>query len=242
MSTAVQTALKIVYPPRCLLCGDLVDRDFGLCGGCWRETPLISGLVCDLCGVPLPGENDASVVHCDKCLTTARPWSKGRAALVYKDNARRLVLALKHGDRHDVVHLVESWMIQAASSLVQPSTVIVPVPLHWSRMLKRKYNQSALMAQGVAQSYDCGFCPDALVRGRRTPILDGLGFEERFQALDSAISPHPKKCLVLKGAKVLLVDDVMTSGATLSACAQACLSAGADEIFVLVLARVAADI
>ena len=241
ISTAVQTALRLVYPPRCLLCQALVDRDFGLCGACWRETPMISGLVCDLCGVPLPGDDDAVEVHCDTCLRIARPWSKGRAALLYKDNARRLVLGLKHGDRHDVAHLVHSWMIRCAAELMEPSTLVVPVPLHWSRLLKRKYNQSALMAQGIAETYKSSYCPDVLVRKRRTQVLDGLDFDARFRTLNDAIFPHSKKGPALKGAKVLLVDDVMTSGATLSACAQACLSAGADEIFVLVLARAAAE-
>lgn len=239
---AVQTALRLVYPPRCLLCGDLVDTDFGLCGACWRDTPIISGLICDLCGVPLPGGGDTATVHCDRCLTTARPWSQGRAALVYKDNARRLVLALKHGDRHDVAHLVRRWMAQAATPLTDPSTLVVPVPLHWSRLLKRRYNQSALMAKDVARAHGCSYCPDALMRRRRTCVLDGLGFDDRFRALDGAISPHPKRSTQLRGSRVLLVDDVMTSGATLSACAQACLKAGAVEISVLVLARVATDI
>ncbi|TKA95662.1 ComF family protein, partial [Cereibacter changlensis] len=98
----LQAALRLLYPPQCLTCDALVTTDFGLCGPCWRETPFITGLVCDLCGTPLPGEDPGHAVHCDDCLTLARPWARGRAALLYKDNGRRIVLALKHGDRLDL--------------------------------------------------------------------------------------------------------------------------------------------
>ncbi len=239
--TAVQTALRSVYPPRCLLCGDLVAQDFGLCGECWRDTPIVSGLVCDLCGTQLPGQEQESGVHCDQCLKIARPWARGRSALLYKENGRRLVLALKHGDRHDVVRLVKNWMIRAASPLIDEKTLIAPVPLHWTRLMKRRYNQSALLAEDVARHFGTKYCPDLLMRSKRTKVLDGLDHNARFQAVDGAITLHPTHASKAIERNVLLVDDVMTSGATLSVCAQACLAAGANEIFVLVLARVALE-
>lgn len=239
--SGLQTALKLIYPSRCLLCGGSVDSDFGLCGPCWRETPIISGLCCDTCGVPLPGEDTGTPEYCDDCLTLARPWSRGRSALVYKDNARRLVLALKHGDRHDVVPLATVWMAQKAAPLVQEDTVFVPVPLHWTRLLKRRFNQSALLAQGVARALGRAECPDALVRRKATPSLDGMGVDQRFQTLQDVIEPHPKRANQISGRHVVLVDDVMTSGATLAACAQSCFSAGAKDVNVLTLARVQKD-
>ena len=90
----LQGALHLVYPPQCLTCDTRVTTDFGLCGACWRETGFVSGLVCDHCGTPLPGEDPGHAVHCDDCLTIARPWDRGRAALLYRDNGRRLVLSL----------------------------------------------------------------------------------------------------------------------------------------------------
>ena len=242
MASGIQTALRLIYPPRCTICGDQVDSDFGLCGPCWRDTPFISGLVCEACGVPLPGEEDPDqVVHCDECLKIARPWARGRAALLYRDNGRRLVLALKHGDRHDVVRPAAMWMARAAKPLLTDNTLIAPVPLHWVRMLRRRFNQSALLAQAVAEEAGLACCPDLLIRSRRTRSLEGLGFDARHQTLDGAITAHPKRRHRMAGRHVLLVDDVMTSGATFSAAAQACFASGAKDVSILALARVAKD-
>ncbi|WP_135502705.1 ComF family protein [Roseovarius aestuariivivens] len=238
---AIQTAIRLIYPPRCTLCGGLVDSDHGLCGPCWRDTPVISGLVCDTCGVPLPGTDAGTPEHCDDCLRVARPWDHGRAALLYRDNARRLVLALKHGDRHDIVRLATRWMAQAAGPLLAADTLIAPVPLHRLRLLSRRFNQSALLAQGLARVTGHAYCPDLLLRRKRTKTLDGLGFEARFSMLQDAITVHPRRATLLHNRPVLLVDDVMTSGATLSASAQACHAAGASGVAILTLARVAKD-
>ncbi|MEO1138763.1 MAG: ComF family protein [Pseudomonadota bacterium] len=238
---AIQTALRLVYPPRCTLCGGMVDSDFGLCGSCWRDTPVIAGLTCDACGVPLPGDIQDSTVQCDDCLKTARPWSHGRAALIYRDNARRLVLSLKHGDRHDIVPLAAKWMAQVVVPLLQADTLIVPVPLHWTRLLKRRFNQSALLAQATADLVGRPWCPDLLCRVRRTPSLDGLGFDARFQTLDRSVRVQGRRRHRIQGRNVILVDDVMTSGATLAACTQACFAGGAKDVSILTLARVAKD-
>ncbi len=242
MASGLQTALHLIYPPRCTICGDQVESDFGLCGPCWRDTPFISGLVCDACGVPLPGEEDAAqVVHCDDCMRIARPWQRGRAALLYKDNGRRLVLALKRGDRQDVVRPAALWMARAAKPLLTDNTLIAPVPLHWVRMLRRRFNQAALLAKAVADEAGLACCPDLLIRQRRTRSLEGLGFDARHQTLDGAIKAHPKRRHRMAGRHVLIVDDVMTSGATFSAAAQACFASGAKDVSILALARVAKD-
>jgi predicted amidophosphoribosyltransferase len=120
---------------------------------------------------------------------------------------------------------------------IPPDTMTVPVPLHWSRLLKRRYNQSALLAKSVADKLDLAWCPDALIRSKRTPSLEGLSYAARFETLDNAILPHPKRGAVMKGKPILLIDDVMTTGATLVACTQACLSAGSGPVRVLTLAR-----
>ena len=241
MVSVLQSALRLVYPPRCLTCDAQVDDDFGLCGTCWRDTPFISGLVCDQCGVPLPGEDLGEVELCDDCLRIARPWSRGRAALVYKDLGRKIVLSLKHGDRSDIARPAAGWLARAAEPMLARDTLVAPVPLHWSRMLKRRFNQSALLAEAFSRSLDLAYCPDLLIRSRRTPSLEGLSFDARFSATDGAIKPNPARASLCADRPVLLIDDVMTAGATLSACTQAAFAAGAKEVCVLVLARATKD-
>ena len=235
-----QTALRVLYPSKCVSCGERVESDFGLCGPCWRDTPFIEGLCCDSCGVPLPGESDETE-HCDACRSIARPWSRGRAAFVYRGNGRKLVLGLKRGDRHDIVRPAALWLARAAQPLLRENTLIAPIPLHWTRLLKRRFNQSALLAQALARRIDAAFCPDLLIRSVRTESLEGKSFEARFSTLGGAINAHPKRRHRMVGRHVLLVDDVMTSGATMAAAAEACFAAGACEVSALTLARVAKD-
>jgi len=190
--------------------------------------------------VPLPGESNEAE-HCDDCLTVARPWAQGRAALLYKDTARRLVLALKHGDRHDIVLPAARWTARALRPILPEDPLLVPVPLNFWRLAARRYNQSALLAKTLAAELDCDWCPDALIRPRRTPSLDGRSRDDRFGVLQGAIEPHPKRAAALRDRAVVIVDDVMTSGATLGAATEACHASGASRVVTVVLARVAKD-
>lgn len=237
----MQAALHLVYPPQCLNCGALVTSDFGLCGACWRQTPFITGLVCDLCGTPLPGKDSGKVEHCDDCLTIARPWSRGRAVMLYRDNGRSLVLALKHGDRQDLVRPMAGWMMRAAAPILEPGMILAPVPLHWLRLFRRRYNQSALLTTALAGLSALDHCPDLLIRRRRTPSQEGRGRDDRFRNMADAIAVHPRRAHLAEGRHVLIVDDVMTSGATLAAAAEACVAGGASAVSVLVMARVAKE-
>lgn len=218
-----------------------MESDFGLCGSCWRETSFVGGTVCDSCGIPLPGSGDGHRIECDDCMAQPHPWSHGRAALVYEGRARQMVLALKHGDRPDIARPAGRWMAQSAQPILVPDAVAVPVPLHWSRFLKRRYNQSALLAKSLAQVLRIAVCPDALQRRKRTAMLEGKTPEQRLATLKDAIRVNPNRMARLQGRTVLLIDDVMTTGATLSACSVACRVNGAKDVRVLTLARVAKD-
>ncbi|MGJ8546101.1 MAG: double zinc ribbon domain-containing protein [Sulfitobacter sp.] len=237
----LQRAVLQIYPPRCLTCGDLVSSDFGLCGPCWAEVSFIGGAVCDGCGHPLPGEIGDGAALCDGCLQEPKPWAQGRAALLYRGTGRKLVLSLKHGDRIEVARPVGKWMAQAVRGMVQPDSLIVPVPLHWRRMIKRRYNQSALLARAVARETGQGHCLDLLQRHKNTPPTEGKNREERLAMMADAITVNPKRVDFLAGRQVLLVDDVLTTGATLSACTKACIDAGSGAVRVVTLARVAKD-
>jgi ComF family protein len=172
---------------------------------------------------------------CDDCLALARPWDRGRAALLYEGGGRRLVLRLKHGDRTDLARPAARWLAEAGRDLLVPGTLLVPVPVHWTRLLSRRYNQAAELARALSALSGLETLPDALVRTRRTPVQDGLGVDARFLNTIGAI----RAARPMTGRSVVLIDDVMTSGATLSAATEACLAAGASRVSVLVLARVA---
>ncbi len=237
----MQALLHLIYPPQCLSCDARVTTDFGLCGTCWRDTPFITGLVCTKCGTPLPGEDRAVEVLCDDCLLIARPWANGRAALLYKDNARNLVLSLKHGDRIDLAKPAAQWLYRAAQPILQPGMLVAPVPLHWLRLVRRRYNQAALLSAGVAKLAGLDHCPDLLQRRRNTHTQDGRDRDGRFANMSDALTVHPARSTRVDGRHILLVDDVMTSGATLAAAAEACIAGGAIGVSVLVMARVAKD-
>lgn len=238
----MQAALHLLYPPQCISCGELVETDFALCGPCWRDTHFIAGLVCDLCGTPLLGEDDGHPVQCDDCMQTPRPWRRGRSVVLYRDTARRLILGLKHGDRTDLARPFGQWMARAARPLLAPETLIAPVPMHRWRLIRRRYNQAALLSARLAAETGLDHCPDLLIRRRATESQEGKGADDRFANLAGAIVAHPKRGPLAKGRPVLLVDDVMTSGATLAAATEAVLAAGAAAVSVVTLARVAKDL
>jgi ComF family protein len=237
----LQTALRLLYPPRCLLCNDMVQEEFALCGSCWRDMPFVDGAFCDICGTTLPGQPAGIALECDDCLKTARPWSRGRAAFIYAGTARKLVLALKHADREDLARPAARWMAKAVEGIMQPDMVIAPIPLHWFRLMRRRYNQAALLAKGVAKATTMPTCLDLLARPHHTQPLDGCSKDARFSILADAIQINRHRADVIRDRPVLLVDDVMTSGATFASAADACLAAGASDVRVLSLARVAKD-
>jgi ComF family protein len=180
-------------------------------------------------------------VHCDDCLRIARPWSRGRAVMLYRDRARDLVLHLKHADRIDLARPFGAWLHRTARPLLEPGMIVAPVPLHWMRLFRRRYNQAALLSAELARLAGLDHCPDLLRRQRNTGSQEGKSRDARFANLADAFALHPRMAGRVEGRHVLLVDDVMTSGATFASAAEACLAGGATRISVLALARVAKD-
>lgn len=237
----IESALHLLFPPTCVGCGGQVASDFGLCPDCWRDMSFIAGLVCDKCGTPLPGENEGRAEYCDDCLTIARPWDRGRAVCLYRDKGRDLVLSLKHADRLDLIRPMADWLARAVRPILTENMIAAPIPLHWTRLFRRRYNQSALLCRAMAKRVGIDHCPDLLVRPRKTESQEGKSRDQRFANLEGAFREHPRRKGKMVGRHVLLVDDVMTSGATFAAAADTCYAAGATQVSILILARVAKD-
>lgn len=175
---------------------------------------------------------------CAAC-TARRPlYDRARAALVYDDASRDLVLRFKHADRIDGAATFAGWMARAGAELVASADLIAPVPLHRWRLVRRRYNQAAVLANAIGSLQERRVVPDLLVRRRATASQGHLGRSQRQRNVAGAFTLYPRRARLAAGARILLVDDVLTTGATAEACAKALRSAGASAVDLLVLARV----
>jgi ComF family protein len=229
--------LDSVLPPLCLGCNEIVAEPGALCVACWPAFCFIAAPHCSRCGTPF-AEPIGDEAQCGACLRRPPRFRKARAALVYDDKSRRLVLPFKHGDRTDMARAYGRWMARAAGELLAEAELIAPVPLHWRRLFTRRYNQALLLARAVARDGAAQLAPDLLRRARWTGSQAGLKAEERRRNVRRAFAVHPRWREAVKDKAVLLVDDVLTTGATAEACALALQRAGARHVDVLTLARV----
>lgn len=231
----VRLVLDALLPPQCLACRALVDTPGNLCADCFAQFTFITAPYCDRCGLPLETPIIEDVV-CGACLKDPPAYAHARAAFVYDAISRPLVLKLKHGDRTDAAAHLARWLQRAGTELIARCDVIVPVPLHRWRLLTRSYNQAALLANRLGKLTRKVVCVDALQRIKRTPSQGGLDRAERRRNVAKAFAV--KRSAAIEGKRILLIDDVLTTGATVNACAAALLKAGAASVEVLVLARV----
>ena len=232
--------LDALLPPQCLACGEIVGEPGALCGPCWAELNFVAAPLCRTCGRPFEvatGE-DAEESVCGGCIARPPAFATARAALIYDDASRRLILGFKRADRTHAAPAFARWMARAGANLLAEADIVVPVPLHWSRLLARRYNQSALLANALAKLADKQALPDLLRRRRRTSTQGGLRRSARFRNVAGAFEITPRHRKRVADRSVLLVDDVLTTGATVEACAKALLRAGASQVSVLTLARV----
>ena len=232
-------ALDLLLPPRCLACGHEITGAEGLCPECWNDLRLLAPPWCRCCGFPLPYAS-AEAPLCASCAARAPAFDRARSAVRYDASSSRLILGFKRGGRLDGVGLFARWMAQAGEELLADTDLILPVPLHRWRLVRRGFNQSAVLAQRIARISGRAWHPGLLRRHRATLSQQGLSASERERNITSTAFgvPRPER---IAGARVLLVDDVLTTGATVAACVTVLRRAGAQSVDVLTLARVVRD-
>jgi len=232
----VRRALDLALPPLCPACREPVG-DNGLCAGCWAKLTLIAPPYCGRLGIPFAYDPGPGVLSME-AITDPPAYQRARAAVRYDEIARTLVHALKYGDRLDLAPTMGRWMARAGRELLLDADALVPVPLHWRRLWMRRFNQSSLLAKAIAQECRVAVTETALKRVKATAQQVGLSQSERAQNVQGAFRvPHERRAEVA-GLRLVLVDDVLTSGATSDACARALLRAGARNVDVIVFARV----
>ena len=228
--------VDLAFPPRCPLCGEGLLAQSGLCAPCWNELAIPGEPACSLCQRPFPdGVHEGSV--CAPCLAAPPRHDGIAAATLYNDASRQLVLSFKRG-RHIALAPLMARLMAAQMHIAGEDWLLVPVPLHRWRLWRRGFNQAALLAREIARVRGMELAVDALVRRKATPMLGGLGAKARVRALSGAIAVNPKQAARLKGANVILIDDVLTSGATSWACVAALKRAGAEKVAIACFARV----
>ena len=232
-----EAGLNAVLPPRCLGCGTMVAAVGSLCAACWEAVDFLGPPQCASCGMPFAYDLGADAL-CGRCASRPPAFDRVRAVMRYGDVARHLVLNFKHGDRTDGAPAFSSWLVRAGRTLLAEADVLAPIPLHWRRLFSRRYNQAALLSAQVARLAGRPHCPDLLLRTRHTPSQGRLSPGQRRRNLRGAFAVNPRREATVAGQRVLLIDDVMTTGATISACAEALRRAGADGVDALVLAQV----
>jgi len=225
--------LDILLPPACSICGASVTENATLCPNCFAQLNFITKPQCRICGRPFEFDIKGDCV-CAKCLAEPPLFAKARAAVCYDDTSKKIILPFKHADRLDLLPLMVKLMHTAAEELMSESDLIIPVPLHRWRLLKRKYNQSALLAQRLAKQYHKIYMPTGLKRIRATNSQGHLAPKERKTNVRKAFKVT--KPSAIKGNRILLIDDVLTTGATANECTRVLLKAGAKQVCLLTFA------
>src|SRR5437588_5727506 len=235
-SHAARFALDIALPTLCVSCREPVDGD-GVCAACWAKLSFIAPPFCPRLGIPFvydPGPELLSM----EAIANPPAYQRARAAVRYDDVARTLVHALKYQDRTDLAPAMGRWMARAGQELLEEADVLVPVPLHWRRGWSRRYNQSGTLARVISRQTGVKLASEALRRVRATEQQIGLSRAQRLSNVQGAFKVAADRSADIAGRRVILVDDVLTSGATTDACARALLRARAAQVDVLRFARV----
>ncbi|MGH8636324.1 MAG: ComF family protein [Burkholderiales bacterium] len=235
---ALGLAVDVALPQLCAACREPVE-DQGLCAACWGKLSFIAPPYCERLGIPFTYDPGPGVLSME-AIADPPAYQRARAAVRYDDVARKLVHAFKYGDRLDLAPTMGRWMANAGRELLREADALIPVPLHWRRQWLRRFNQSALLAETMSRASGVPVAHPALKRVKATPQQVGLSQSARALNVQGAFRVPADAAAAVAGRRVILVDDVLTSGATVDACARALLRAHAAQVDVLVFARVVA--
>lgn len=237
MKEILQKIIEIFLPPRCIKCGAILAQD-GLCAECYNELNFISAPYCHKCGHPFEAQNTGKKMLCATCSKKKKtPFRYNRSALCYDEASKNLILALKFMDKTENAKVLAKWLNIAGKDIWQEGVdILVPIPLHYTRLVKRKYNQSALLAKELSKLCHIPVNYTSVIKHKATKPQVAFSGKERIQNVKGVFSvKHQDK---IKGKRVVLIDDVMTTGSTLKECALAIKAAGAKSVDTLTVARV----
>lgn len=227
----------LLVPPTCLTCDRFVDRQGGCCPNCWGQLRFIAPPLCPVMGAPFSVDIGPDALSTE-AIANPPPFNRLRAVLLYDDLARKLVSLLKFSDRTDLAPWMAKWMQVAGKELLDDADLVIPVPLHSRRLFSRRFNQSSELARNISKTANAEFRPDLLLRRKQTKQQVGLSKTARERNLAGAFVVPDAQRINIKGQKVLLVDDVYTTGATVRAATRALKRGGASQVDVLVFAKV----
>ncbi len=229
----------LLWPPECPVGHEPVDKSGHLSASAWSKLDFIAAPHCKSCGLPFAyeagGEGEDGLL-CGVCIAKPPRFDWLRAPLVYDEAVKGLVLGLKNADRRDMVPSFARWMAMSMADVIEPDAILVPVPLHWMRLISRRYNQAAILARALARETGLQVETDCLYRRRPTPSQAGRGTRARKRNMAGAFGI--RRTEKLSGRSVILVDDVYTTGATVSGCCRMLKKAGAARVGVVTLCRV----
>ncbi len=234
---ALAAPARLLFPPICAGCRRTVSQPGALCGGCWPKLRFLEKPWCAVMGTPFTHDMGDGFL-CAEAIANPPPFERARAAVVYSGVARRMVQGLKYADRTDLAPWMARWMMRAGAELIAEADVILPVPLHWRRFLSRRFNQSAELGRAIAGLAQLSFEPMAIQRVKMTRQQVGLALAARQDNVRAAFVVPPEKEILIRGRRVLVVDDVYTTGATVSSVTNALKKGGAAAVDVLTFARV----
>lgn len=233
----IRQAIDTLLPPRCAVSGEIVAEQGMTAPHIWRDLDFIATPFCPTCGVPFDYDVEEKTI-CAACITAPPPYTTARAALIYNDHSRKLILGFKYSDKLYAVKSFTPWLERVGAEALSQADALIPVPLHYWRMVRRRYNQAAIIADDLGDTVGLPVVKQALIRTKATKAQGYLNPDERLKNIRGAFAIHPKYKEQIQGKTLIIIDDVYTTGVTVKECARILLKAGAKEIHVLAVARV----